>query len=224
MGINTKYNTCFFETYAKLTLESVLGETYSALENKDRPDLQMPDRSLGIEVTRAMEESKVAALELLKEMAGVDGSGSGGNPVPEEIVKSGYTYGYGLDKELAVGSLEYDYWSLAQPLKRIIASKISKVGSGFYGDFRTYGLYIFCKYDLTQEEVHLTVEYAKELQKNLDIKYSYLYLSHSERFYVCPLDEPPAGTLLNPQPSFTEYEVSPQMRKDLFLGSLHQMY
>lgn len=224
MGINTKYNTCFFETYAKLTLESILGEAYSALENKDRPDLQMPDRSLGIEVTRAMEESKVAALELLKEMAGVEGADKDEDSVSEEIIKSGYTYGYGLDKELAVGSLEYDYWSLAQPLKRIIASKISKVASGFYGDFKAYGLYIFCKYDLNKEEVHLTVEYAKELQKNLDIKYSYLYLSHSERFYVCPLDEAPSGTLLNPFPSFTEYEVPPQMRKDLFLGSLHQMY
>lgn len=224
MGINTKFNTCFFETYARLTLEKVLGESYKGLVNKDRPDLQRPDGSLGIEVTRAMEESKVAALELLKEMAGMDEADQRQDTVSEEIIKSGYTYGYGLDKELAVGSLEYDYWSLAQPLKRILASKISKVGSGFYGDFRAYGLYVFCKYDLTQEEVHLTVEYAKELQNNLDVRYSYLYLSQAERFYLCFLDEPPAGTILHPSPSYIEYEISPQMRKDLFLGSLHQLY
>ena len=49
-----KFDTCFFERYAKNTLETFLGSSYSALVNEDRPDLQMPDRSLGIEVTRAM--------------------------------------------------------------------------------------------------------------------------------------------------------------------------
>ena len=46
-----KFDTCFFERYAKVTLETILGEEYSALINEDRPDLQMEDRSLGIENT-----------------------------------------------------------------------------------------------------------------------------------------------------------------------------
>ena len=55
---NRKFDTCFFERYAQITLESCLGNAYSALVNEDRPDLQMPDHSLGIEVTRAMEPKK----------------------------------------------------------------------------------------------------------------------------------------------------------------------
>ena len=66
----TKFDTCFFERYAMISLTSLLGEKYSCLVNEDRPDLQAPDHSLGIEVTRAMEESKKVADSLLLEMAG----------------------------------------------------------------------------------------------------------------------------------------------------------
>ena len=65
-----KFDTCFFERYAQITLETVLGKEYADLVNEDRPDLQKPDKSLGIEVTRAMEPKKEAALTMLKEMAG----------------------------------------------------------------------------------------------------------------------------------------------------------
>ena len=164
-----KFDTCFFERYAQITLETVLGKEYAALVNEDRPDLQMPDKSLGIEVTRAMEPRKEAALHMLKEMAGLE--------VPEndreemkQILQSGY--GYGLQDGKYIGHLEYEYWSLALPLKRIIESKVSKVASGFYGDFKEFGLYIFCKDNLTEEEVIMTMEYTSELQRHLDIKYS----------------------------------------------------
>ena len=167
-----KFDTCFFERYAMHTLETFLGSSYSALVNEDRPDLQMPDRSLGIEVTRAMEPRKDVAQELLLEMSGVE------SPADDElrqIVRSGY--GYGLQEGRYVGRLEYEYWRLAQPLRRIIESKVGKVGSGFYGDFREYGLYIFCKDHLTEEEVILTMEYTSDLQRHIDIRYSRMYLS-----------------------------------------------
>mgnify|MGYP003396933868 CR=1 FL=1 len=64
-----KFDTCFFERYAKLTLETVLGAKYSDLVNRDRPDLQTDDCRIGIEVTRALKESKVEAIKLLNEMA-----------------------------------------------------------------------------------------------------------------------------------------------------------
>ena len=61
-----KFDTCFFERYAQITLETVLGEEYADLVNRDRPDLQRLDKSLGIEVTRAMEPRKEVALDMLK--------------------------------------------------------------------------------------------------------------------------------------------------------------
>lgn len=209
-----KFDTCFFERYAQITLETVLGEEFAALVNKDRPDLQMPDKSLGIEVTRAMEPHKDVAMDMLKEMAGMD--------VPEDeredidrIIKSGY--GYGLQNGKYVGHLEYEYWSLALPLRRIIESKVGKVGSGFYGDFKEFGLYIFCKDNLSEEEVILTMEYTSDLQRHLDVKYSKMYLSLIDRLYVCDLSE---VDHTDHKTSCTSYEISRLMCKQFFLEAL----
>ena len=207
-----KFDTCFFERYAKNTLETFLGSSYSALVNEDRPDLQMPDRSLGIEVTRAMEPRKDVAQELLLEMSGVE------SPADDELrqtVRSGY--GYGLQEGRYVGRLEYEYWRLAQPLRRIIESKVGKVGSGFYGDFREYGLYIFCKDHLTEEEVILTMEYTSDLQRHLDIRYSRMYLSLIDRLYVCDLSSVDRTEHLT---KCTSYDISRKMCKDFFLKAL----
>ena len=212
---NRKFDTCFFERYAQISLETLLGKEYSDLVNEDRPDLQKPDKSLGIEVTRAMEPTKDVAQAMLKEMAGL--------PVKDEdreemdqIIKSGY--GYGLQDGKYIGSIEYDYWALAQPLRRIIESKVSKVASGFYGEFDEFGLYIFCKDDLTPEEVGLTLEYTSELQRHLDVKYSKMYLSLIDKLYVCDLTE--VNRLHHPTTKYTSYEITRRMCKKFFLDSL----
>lgn len=209
-----KFDTCFFERYAQITLETVLGKEYADLVNEDRPDLQKPDRSLGIEVTRAMEPRKEEAMNLLKEMAGLE--------VPEtdreemgQIIRSGY--GYGLQDGRYVGHLEYEYWSLALPLRRIIESKISKVASGFYGDFEEFGLYIFCKDDLSEEEVTLAMEYASDLQRHLDVKYSKIYLSLIDKLYVCDLTE---VDHTDHKTTCTSYDISRRMCKEFFLRAL----
>ena len=209
-----KFDTCFFERYAQITLETVLGKEYADLVNEDSPDLQKPDRSLGIEVTRAMEPRKEEAMNLLKEMAGLE--------VPEtdreemgQIIRSGY--GYGLQDGRYVGHLEYEYWSLALPLRRIIESKISKVASGFYGDFEEFGLYIFCKDDLSEEEVTLAMEYASDLQRHLDVKYSKIYLSLIDKLYVCDLTE---VDHTDHKTTCTSYDISRRMCKEFFLRAL----
>ena len=209
-----KFDTCFFERYAKATLETLLGEDYSALVNEDRPDLQMEDRSLGIEVTRAMEPRKDVAQNLLREMAGLHVEERDREDV-DRILSSGY--GYGLQDGKYFGHLEYEYWNLALPLRRIIASKIEKVGAGFYGDFKEYGLYIFCKDDLSEEEVILTMEYASDLQRNLDITYSKIYLSLIDKLYVCDLSD---VDRIKHKTHCTSYDISPKMCKEFFIKSL----
>ena len=209
-----KFDTCFFERYARISLMTLLGQEYAALINEDRPDLQMEDRSLGIEVTRAMEPRKDVAQDMLKEMAGLE--------VPEsdreemgEILRSGY--GYGLQDGKYIGHLEYEYWALALPLRRIIASKIEKVGSGFYGDFKEFGLYIFCKDNLSHDEVILTMEYASDLQRHLDVKYSKMYLSLIDRLYVCDLTQ---VDRLDHKTTCTSHDISRRMCKEFFLQAL----
>ena len=209
-----RFDTCFFERYARHTLETFLGSSYSALVNEDRPDLQMPDRSLGIEVTRAMEPRKEVAQELLLEMAGVESPADDDEEIGQ-IVRSGY--GYGLQEGRYIGRLEYEYWRLALPLRRIIESKVGKVGSGFYGDFKEYGLYIFCKDHLSEEEVKLTMEYTSDLQRHLDIKYSKIYLSLIDRLYVCDLS---SVDTTDYNKNCTSYDISRKMCKDFFLKSL----
>ena len=213
-----KFDTCFFERYAQITLETVLGGEFADLINEDRPDLQKPDKSLGIEVTRAMEPKKEAAMTMLKEMAGFEVQNDTSESDREEmaqIASSGY--GYGLQDGRYVGHLEYEYWSLALPLRRIIESKISKVASGFYGDFEEFGLYIFCKDDLSEEEVTLAMEYASDLQRHLDVKYSKIYLSLIDKLYVCDLTE---VDHTDHKTTCTSYDISRRMCKEFFLRAL----
>lgn len=209
-----KFDTCFFERYARISLMTLLGQEYAALINEDRPDLQMEDRSLGIEVTRAMEPRKDVAREMLKEMAGLEVQESDREEMGE-ILRSGY--GYGLQDGKYIGHLEYEYWALALPLRRIIASKIEKVGSGFYGDFKEFGLYIFCKDDLSHDEVILTMEYASDLQRHLDVKYSKMYLSLIDRLYVCDLTQ---VDRLDHKTTCTSHDITRRMCKEFFLQAL----
>ena len=209
-----KFDTCFFERYAQITLETLLGESYADLINEDRPDLQMPDKSLGIEVTRAMTASKDVAQAMLKEMAGLEVKEADRDEV-KQIIDSGY--GYGLQDGKYIGHLELEYWQLAHPLRRIIESKVSKVGSGFYGNFDEYGLYIFCKDDLDENEVILTMEYTSDLQRHLDIKYSKMYLSLIDKLYVCDLTQ--VDRLVRPTHCIS-YDISKVMRKEFFMKSI----
>jgi hypothetical protein len=213
--------------------------------NEDRPDLQKPDKSLGIEVTRAVEPHKDAALTMLKEMAGFpyglpgtpeDGNGNDNSEKTvtsdnqkdtstkirgldrdemKQILDSGY--GYGLQDGRYIGHLEYEYWSLALPLRRIIESKIRKVASGFYGEFSEYGLYIFCKDDLSYEEAIQTMEYASDLQRHLDIKYSKMYLSQIDRLYVCDLA---SVDRTDHRTTLTSYDISQAQCKEFFVKAL----
>lgn len=209
-----KFDTCFFERYARISLMTLLGQEYAALINEDRPDLQMEDKSLGIEVTRAMEPRKDVAREMLQEMAGLEVQESDREEM-REILRSGY--GYGLQDGRYIGHLEYEYWALALPLRRIIASKIEKVGSGFYGDFKEFGLYIFCKDNLSHDEVILTMEYASDLQRHLDVKYSKMYLSLIDRLYVCDLTQ---VDRLDHKTTCTSHDISRRMCKEFFLQAL----
>lgn len=207
----SRFDTCFFERYARVSLEKLLDEGFAALLNKDRPDLQSADgRSIGIEVTRAMPETKEAADTMLKEMAGI-------RPVKSAGVESGDLdsmlasgYGYGLDDGQYVGSREYDYWSLALPMRRIIENKVSKAGNGFYGEFELLALYVFSKDALSDSEVADIMDFTMNLQSENKIRYDFLYLSEINNLNVCDLRS--AQMVCHP--------ISRVQRRDFFLASL----
>lgn len=200
-----KFDTCFFERYAKLTLETVLGAKYSDLVNRDRPDLQTDDGRIGIEVTRALKESKVEAIKLLNEMAVAEVKCISG--VQD---KRGMGYAYGLVDADSVGAEEYRYWLEASPLKRVIENKVGKVVNGFYGDFEEFGLYIFTKDDMTAEDLLSAMKWAMELQAGAEQQFQTLYISEVQMLYVCDV-----ATL-----SYKQYPISEEMCKSFFLKSV----
>ena len=181
-----KYDTCFFERYAQISLATLLGHEFDGLVNLDRPDLQSEDgKSIGIEVTRAMEESRTAEQELLKDMAGITEGRS--DLEIDQILQYGYSFGLGAGRY--IGAKELLYWKMALPMRRIIQSKVDKVGNGFYGQWDKLGLYVFSKDDLEERDAIKIMHYTIGLQKYQSIKYNRLYLADVNDLYVCNLDD-----------------------------------
>lgn len=206
------FGTCFFEQYAQISLSALLGSEFDCLVNRDRPDLQSEDcRSIGIEVTRAMEESKRAEEELLKDIAGI-------TPAPrdeemEQIMENGYAYG--LQKGKYIGIKELSYWSMALPMRRILESKISKVGNGFYGRFDKMGLYVFSRENLDRSEAIKAMNYTLQLQKYQDIRYNRLYLADIDDLFVCNLDDG-----LKESSRLVRYPITQDQRKAFYLEAI----
>ena len=169
---------------------------------------------MGIEVTRAMPETKEAAQSMIKEVAGVA-------PIPEDredfdtILSSGY--GYGLQGGRYVGTKEYDYWSMALPMRRIIESKVRKAGDGFYGSFKTLDLYVFCKDSLSEIEVLDILRYTMRLQEGQEAKYNCLYLSEISGLDVCNLTGDISDTY-----RVARHPISSDLRKEFFHKALQQ--
>ncbi len=183
--LDPKFDTCFFERYAMVSLATLLGEHYAHLVNRDRPDLQDEAQSLGIEVTRAIRENKNVANALVNEMAGEDIKEVNAEDL-RHINQSGYAYGLG-DGTL-VGRNEYEFWSLALPLKRILEIKMDKVNNGFYGDFHEFNLFVFTKEDLNIDQIKQTIAFMMERQAYQNRLYSRLFLSQIQALFDCDLE------------------------------------
>ena len=183
--LNPKFDTCFFERYAMISLATLLGEHYAHLVNRDRPDLQDEAQGIGIEVTRAIRENKNVANALVNEMAGEDVKEVNAEDL-RHINQSGYAYGLG-DGSI-IGRNEFEFWSLALPLKRILEIKMDKVNNGFYGDFHEFNLFVFTKEDLTIDQIKQTIAFMMEKQAYQNRLYSRLFLSEIQTLFDCDLE------------------------------------
>lgn len=210
--LSRKFDTCFFEQYAQISLSALLGSEFEDLVNLDRPDLQSPDgTSIGIEVTRAMEESKSAEQALLKDIAGLTAGESDDDL--EHILETGYAYG--LRRGKYIGARELLYWKMALPMRRIIECKVSKVGSGFYGHFKKMGLFVFSKDNLGEADALKTMNYTLGLQKYLDNKYNRLYIADVDDLFVCNLDDG-----ITPGSRLMRYRITQEQRKAFYIEAI----
>jgi hypothetical protein len=208
-GNETKYDTCFFEKYAQIVLASVLGSDFESLVNLDRPDLQSPgSHEIGIEVTRAMEESKTAGLSLLQDIAGITRSVSDDDV--DRILESGYSFGLKTGKY--VGVKELPYWRMALPMRRILESKVSKVGNGFYGRWNRMGLFVFSKDNLGETDAVKAMNYTISLQKYQELRYNRLYIADIDDLFVCNLDDG-----LSASSRLARYRLTQEQRKEFYM-------
>lgn len=201
--LEPKFDTCFFERYAMVSLATLLGEHYAHLVNRDRPDLQDEEQSIGIEVTRAIRENKNVANALVNEMAGEDIKEVNAEDL-RHINQSGYAYGLG-DGSI-IGRNEYEFWSLALPLKRILEIKMDKVNNGFYGDFNEFGLFVFTKEDLDLDQIKQTIAFMREKQAYQNRLYSRLFISQIQAMFDCDLE---TG-------QYKKYKVSREQRRQFY--------
>ena len=201
--LTPKFDTCFFERYAMVSLATLLGEHYAHLVNRDRPDLQDEEQSIGIEVTRAIRENKNVANALVNEMAGEDIKEVNAEDL-RHINQSGYAYGLG-DGSI-IGRNEYEFWSLALPLKRILEIKMDKVNNGFYGDFDEFGLFVFTKEDLDLDQIKQTIAFMREKQAYQNRLYSRLFISQIQAMFDCDLE---TG-------QYKKYKVSREQRRQFY--------
>ena len=209
-----EFGTCFFEQYAQIMLSALLGSEFDCLVNKDRPDLQSPDGyTLGIEVTRAMEESKVSEEELLRNVAGIT-PGIQEKDI-EQILE--YGYAYGLQHGKYIGMREFAYWSMALPMRRILESKVSKVGNGFYGHFEKMGLYVFSRENLDTTDAVKAMNYTISLQKYMDIRYNRLYIADVDDLFVCNLDDG-----LSESSRLIRYPITQDQRQSFYEEAVHR--
>ena len=209
-----EFGTCFFEQYAQIMLSALLGSEFDCLVNKDRPDLQSPDGyTLGIEVTRAMEESKVSEEELLRNVAGIT-PGIQEKDI-EQILE--YGYAYGLQHGKYIGMREFAYWSMALPMRRILESKVSKVGNGFYGHFEKMGLYVFSRENLDTADAVKAMNYTISLQKYMDIRYNRLYIADVDDLFVCNLDDG-----LSESSRLIRYPITQDQRQSFYEEAVHR--
>ena len=128
-----------------------------------------------------------------------------------------YGYAYGLQKGKYIGVKELSYWSMALPLRRILESKVSKVGNGFYGHFDKMGLFVFSREDLKESEAVKAMNYTLQLQKYLDIRYNRLYLADVDDLYVCNLDDG-----LKESSRLVRYPITQDQRKEFYLEAIRR--
>ena len=209
-----EFGTCFFEKYAQIVLTATLGSAYELLVNRDRPDLQSPSgRALGIEVTRALEESKAAGLALMQDIAGLTREFPADDR--DTILESGYSFGLRTGKYVGVNELPY--WRMALPMRRILESKVSKAASCFYGHWDCLGLFVFSKDNLTEGDAVKAMNYTISLQKYQDLRYNRLYIADIDDLFVCNLDDG-----LTASSRLARHRLTQAQRRTFFLEAIRK--
>lgn len=127
-------NSDYHECYAKIVLSQLLSRDYENLIIKDKPDLQFPDGSNGIEVTQAIDPGQQTAERLYTNIQ-YDRVRSEEGAI-NKIQKCGCKYENGI----LFGKTGTDSFDL---ILQAVKAKLEKINQGGYAYFHHYDLFVF---------------------------------------------------------------------------------
>lgn len=124
----------YYECYAKIVLSQLLSRDYENLIIKDKPDLQFPDESNGIEVTQAIDPDQQTAESLYTDIQ--YGRVRNKEGAINKIQRCSCKYENGI----LFGKTGTEAFEL---ILQAVKAKLEKINQGGYAFFRHYNLFVF---------------------------------------------------------------------------------
>jgi len=178
MPLNSHLGTAYFEYTALIVLVELFPEKYGELIRKDKPDLQDADKSLGVEVTRAIE----------------------GNYGEIEGLTSEAFYGNEAYKAKATRQIEklggsFDEFGMLWPtghdnfdaIYREFDRKLQKLNSGNYAQICHNELFIHSDIYAIDSMLKQALKLMIEKQRDFSIKFELIYVFVPGAIYILDL-------------------------------------
>lgn len=186
--IQTK-NKKFVEEYARQTLHDLGLYDRSLLLPRDKPDLQDPVNSYGIEV---VQDCYPEEREFIRRVLDADHT-----PFSAlERKKKEYFRSKNIQLQIINDHVAGAYWNNGHPnspehLKETIYRKLNKLNQGGYAPFDSYGLYVFVDTVSIDEQFNAYVSSVMRAAAEYPAqrRYSTLYLDYYYGLCVCSLEE-----------------------------------
>ena len=201
----------YYEKLAKKILERHQCDVYAHLTQDDRPDLQDPVNSIGVEVTSSGDYKDFEADSLFKKVCGRNIEGL--TISEKDKIKELSSDDYRFEKSGANGIDSMSYpakWVSNEHILTGIRRKLEKlnrVGEQSYRDFDNYHLFIFseyflentemCYFDIEKNEIVHT-EYENQIfeliheivavQKDRNRKFTRVYILWVSELYILDIE------------------------------------
>lgn len=163
----------YWECYAKITLEKLFH--YNNLIVRDKPDLQAHDKSIGIEVTQAIDPHQIEAEKLYVKI--VCNEIRDKEKATDTIEKLGCS----LNGGVLFGKKSIDAFCL---VLNALESKLKKLNGRGYAVFEDYGLFVFSDIYADEGMLKNALDSMNQIQKGQSIKFKWVMVSTCECFYL----------------------------------------
>lgn len=170
----------YMECYAKIVLEQVLSRSFEKLAVLDKPDLQFPDGSIGIEVTQAVDSDQLRAESLY---TGINyGLVRNEDRAKKEIKKCGCEYQDGILR----GKPGSDSFEL---ILGAVEAKLETINKGGYATFREYDLFILSGISSNEKMRQEALESMVKLSEEYKIIFDKIMVLVPGSFYIFNLKQ-----------------------------------